>query len=154
MIRRPPRATRTDTLFPYTTLFRSPAAEMGETGRGDRIRTCDILLPKQARYRAALLPEPPMPLGFMRSGSKRKERPGRGELRHAPESCDIRSAAAAAIDLAAEQGARRGADDRAGGAIAIAIDLTAEQRAGGAARPDEHTSWTPVTHSQLVSPLL
>src|SRR3546814_8848440 len=28
MIRRPPRSTRTDTLFPYTTLFRSaPAAE-------------------------------------------------------------------------------------------------------------------------------
>src|SRR3546814_2179083 len=27
MIRRPPRSTRTDTLFPYTTLFRSIAAE-------------------------------------------------------------------------------------------------------------------------------
>src|SRR3546814_3825919 len=26
MIRRPPRSTRTDTLFPYTTLFRSPAS--------------------------------------------------------------------------------------------------------------------------------
>src|SRR3546814_3090823 len=26
MIRRPPRSTRTDTLFPYTTLFRSPSA--------------------------------------------------------------------------------------------------------------------------------
>src|SRR3546814_3176803 len=26
MIRRPPRSTRTDTLFPYTTLFRSPYA--------------------------------------------------------------------------------------------------------------------------------
>src|SRR3546814_10736791 len=26
MIRRPPRSTRTDTLFPYTTLFRSPTA--------------------------------------------------------------------------------------------------------------------------------
>src|SRR3546814_10077227 len=26
MIRRPPRSTRTDTLFPYTTLFRSPGA--------------------------------------------------------------------------------------------------------------------------------
>src|SRR3546814_18153383 len=26
MIRRPPRSTRTDTLFPYTTLFRSPPA--------------------------------------------------------------------------------------------------------------------------------
>src|SRR3546814_9291115 len=25
MLRRPPRSTRTDTLFPYTTLFRSPA---------------------------------------------------------------------------------------------------------------------------------
>src|SRR3546814_2917747 len=27
MIRRPPRSTRTDTLFPYTTLFRSPLTE-------------------------------------------------------------------------------------------------------------------------------
>src|SRR3546814_17280832 len=27
MIRRPPRSTRTDTLFPYTTLFRSPIRE-------------------------------------------------------------------------------------------------------------------------------
>src|SRR3546814_2541991 len=27
MIRRPPRSTRTDTLFPYTTLFRSAAVE-------------------------------------------------------------------------------------------------------------------------------
>src|SRR3546814_1357893 len=27
MIRRPPRSTRTDTLFPYTTLFRSNAVE-------------------------------------------------------------------------------------------------------------------------------
>src|SRR3546814_8847381 len=27
MIRRPPRSTRTDTLFPYTTLFRSPCDE-------------------------------------------------------------------------------------------------------------------------------
>src|SRR3546814_20301284 len=26
MIRRPPRSTRTDTLFPYTTLFRSPVS--------------------------------------------------------------------------------------------------------------------------------
>src|SRR3546814_5927338 len=34
MIRRPPRSTRTDTLFPYTTLFRSPldGVEPGELG--------------------------------------------------------------------------------------------------------------------------
>src|SRR3546814_1672159 len=29
MIRRPPRSTRTDTLFPYTTLFRSPHKPAG-----------------------------------------------------------------------------------------------------------------------------
>src|SRR3546814_14942695 len=29
MIRRPPRSTRTDTLFPYTTLFRSPREGRG-----------------------------------------------------------------------------------------------------------------------------
>src|SRR3546814_14553221 len=31
MIRRPPRSTRTDTLFPYTTLFRSPELD-GQNG--------------------------------------------------------------------------------------------------------------------------
>src|SRR3546814_3427162 len=42
MIRRPPRSTRTDTLFPYTTLFRSVAGRadddhcVGEAG-GDEI---------------------------------------------------------------------------------------------------------------------
>src|SRR3546814_9167149 len=29
MLRRPPRSTRTDTLFPYTTLFRSDAIAVG-----------------------------------------------------------------------------------------------------------------------------
>src|SRR3546814_7765064 len=32
MIRRPPRSTRTDTLFPYTTLFRSPGRGQGHPG--------------------------------------------------------------------------------------------------------------------------
>src|SRR3546814_3115161 len=36
MIRRPPRSTRTDTLFPYTTLFRSRPA--GPPGPPDRRR--------------------------------------------------------------------------------------------------------------------
>src|SRR3546814_4198751 len=45
MIRRPPRSTRTDTLFPYTTLFRSPIAQafeaylnkaIGQTDAGTR----------------------------------------------------------------------------------------------------------------------
>src|SRR3546814_4485455 len=40
MIRRPPRSTRTDTLFPYTTLFRSsPDRPNPRTGTGDRYRS-------------------------------------------------------------------------------------------------------------------
>src|SRR3546814_3026912 len=39
MIRRPPRSTRTDTLFPYTTLFRSSAI----TGPDD-----DVIIPKDS----------------------------------------------------------------------------------------------------------
>src|SRR3546814_3741010 len=36
MIRRPPRSTRTDTLFPYTTLFRSVAAPVAAQHRAGR----------------------------------------------------------------------------------------------------------------------
>src|SRR3546814_343107 len=46
MIRRPPRSTRTDTLFPYTTLFRSVRAQHRRPGHVDH--------PQQARAR--LLP--------------------------------------------------------------------------------------------------
>src|SRR3546814_7311155 len=38
MIRRPPRSTRTDTLFPYTTLFRSdPDGERAAQSEGDAL---------------------------------------------------------------------------------------------------------------------
>src|SRR3546814_5711144 len=43
MIRRPPRSTRTDTLFPYTTLFRSEAvrhADLARRADGGRRRPC------------------------------------------------------------------------------------------------------------------
>src|SRR3546814_13670585 len=38
MIRRPPRSTRTDTLFPYTTLFRSRAVERHQPGLIEQCR--------------------------------------------------------------------------------------------------------------------
>src|SRR3546814_4553549 len=38
MIRRPPRSTRTDTLFPYTTLFRSQCFRLGLSNRAARQR--------------------------------------------------------------------------------------------------------------------
>src|SRR3546814_16268395 len=44
MIRRPPRSTRTDTLFPYTTLFRSavhvPIDDLGDVGATLRAAKC------------------------------------------------------------------------------------------------------------------
>src|SRR3546814_17100021 len=47
MIRRPPRSTRTDTLFPYTTLFRSQADARLWPGRRARMRRRPALLPLQ-----------------------------------------------------------------------------------------------------------
>src|SRR3546814_3689526 len=47
MIRRPPRSTRTDTLFPYTTLFRSPCAR-NRLGIG---RSVDRIADDAARLR-------------------------------------------------------------------------------------------------------
>src|SRR3546814_8091762 len=41
MIRRPPRSTRTDTLFPYTTLFRSVVGLDHRDRRGHRMQACD-----------------------------------------------------------------------------------------------------------------
>src|SRR3546814_14503672 len=64
MIRRPPRSTRTDTLFPYTTLFRStggisikPAAGMEEMkwdmgGAGAVIGTLAALAGRKAKVNA------------------------------------------------------------------------------------------------------
>src|SRR3546814_2277892 len=37
MIRRPPRSTRTDTLFPYTTLFRSAGCRAGAVVDGETV---------------------------------------------------------------------------------------------------------------------
>src|SRR3546814_18745536 len=55
MIRLPPRSTRTDTLFPYTTLFRSPDAArmiLCRTGIGKDVRmSIDRLEPGTNRRR-------------------------------------------------------------------------------------------------------
>src|SRR3546814_7865348 len=49
MILQPPRSTRTDTLFPNTTLFRS-----AENGAPDRIRTCGPQIRNLMLYPAEL----------------------------------------------------------------------------------------------------
>src|SRR3546814_7057914 len=65
MIRRPPRSTRTDTLFPYTTLFRSLEIseqqrlanwfEAMELGYGDRVSIDDPMASKATRDAVAQL---------------------------------------------------------------------------------------------------
>src|SRR3546814_18251906 len=47
MLRPPPRSTRTDTLFPYTTLFRSSWGTMEDSEREDRHR--DWRLPPDSK---------------------------------------------------------------------------------------------------------
>src|SRR3546814_14691185 len=56
MILRPPRATRTDTLFPYTTLFRSPEGHLG--------------LHRLDQYRARTGGGPDVPADLARAGRR------------------------------------------------------------------------------------
>src|SRR3546814_4599793 len=88
MIRRPPRSTRTDTLFPYTTLFRSPDDVIGAGaplvdllipdwgGAQEEYlavrRTGDQALASAARQRLVLLGMPPSTIAAVeRSGRPR-----------------------------------------------------------------------------------
>src|SRR3546814_9101545 len=59
MIRRPPRSTRTDTLFPYTTLFRSDVVEGTNDAVGaaqnDRALAAEVEADVAARFRQVAL---------------------------------------------------------------------------------------------------
>src|SRR3546814_2845466 len=79
MIRRPPRSTRTDTLFPYTTLFRSG----GEPASGGK--RLDDRQPGEARGGE----EPVQPVPAARLGGQPKHG-GADEIRHTP--CFLRMA--------------------------------------------------------------
>src|SRR3546814_3491197 len=91
MIRRPPRSTRTDTLFPYTTLFRSrPAAAEADKLLNDQARQarCTASQPRDCPTgmpdgRQANPPEPSALLGqkhpINQIESGRFYAPGRGD---------------------------------------------------------------------------
>src|SRR3546814_11512256 len=67
MRRRPPRSTRTDTLFPYTTLFRSVSCR-GVSLRGNRPASLRVLLLLRFRVECATptpLPEHQQIAGFI-----------------------------------------------------------------------------------------
>src|SRR3546814_10633946 len=72
MIRRPPRSTRTDTLFPYTTLFRSKRASSAA---------------KSAQKRSASSPVP----GSARSSTKRARRESTERPRSEEHTSELQS---------------------------------------------------------------
>src|SRR3546814_6470685 len=80
MIRRPPGSTRTDTLFPYTTLFRAGCRGQGCRGQGGRRARGGAGATRGGRRSAGRLARrerdgPPDPLGR----GRRRAGPGRSE---------------------------------------------------------------------------
>src|SRR3546814_11413118 len=65
MIRRPPRSTRTDTLFPYTTLFRSGRRQV-EIDRVAPLVDCPVQVGPLA---------PPLDVGFIQAPARIKATP-------------------------------------------------------------------------------
>src|SRR3546814_8471147 len=73
MIRRPPRSTRTDTLFPYTTLFRSKEMPCPDQQPTEQDRPCPHFRSCRSRDRTAHRPSPG------RRRSRGRASPGRSE---------------------------------------------------------------------------
>src|SRR3546814_2107434 len=88
MIRRPPRSTRTDTLFPYTTLFRS--LEQQNLARGDRAED-----DKARRYGQKRRKGPGLPERYQNSGGKHEQqthcRPHKRQPRSEEHTSELQS---------------------------------------------------------------
>src|SRR3546814_15205778 len=113
MIRRPPRSTRTDTLFPYTTLFRSIVIHRVSRfwiAKGDAeqhlVHGIDAKdLPRRACEEAQqCLGHAPEPMGFKRQKQRLSEHAhvtsdAHGLVHRGPEEqCDMRRAEQLGID--------------------------------------------------------
>src|SRR3546814_15355165 len=55
MIRRPPRSTRTDTLFPYTTLFRSSAERQQHLDHQFELKTAESITEALGNMKGAMM---------------------------------------------------------------------------------------------------
>src|SRR3546814_3243713 len=121
MIRRPPRSTRTDTLFPYTTLFRSAGRPAGGAaggaapGRARRLRLCGGGEDSRHSHRhgdvaAASRPRAAAP------AARRRRRPvaAEGEVTRDPSIRDSELHATADWQLAAGKRERMAAELRSG----------------------------------------
>src|SRR3546814_9049258 len=80
MIRRPPRSTRTDTLFPYTTLFRSLCSDETRVIRRKIDRcVCDVVRPAEIRRQLVLFDSRELFIGHGRNGFLRLDHARRSE---------------------------------------------------------------------------
>src|SRR3546814_17319735 len=78
MIRRPPRSTRTDTLFPYTTLFRSSKPQQAARMQGARSAGTAVYKPVHEDSEHRATQQSGRAVGFKRS-SQAYNTPGRSE---------------------------------------------------------------------------
>src|SRR3546814_3446730 len=145
MIRRPPGSTRTDTLFPDTTLFRS--SERGKGTRLGRRRFARALARAEARHEQqhaardqAEVDDPCHRIGGGEASPEREMHRDREQGQRAGgEAADAREACRRKADRGEEEedaGGEPGADRDGGAGCREARD-----RCGGeAGRSDEHTS--------------
>src|SRR3546814_2336534 len=101
MIRRPPRSTRTDTLFPDTTLCRSTDVELQQLAFDDRPVIGDV---------PAQRPRPSARPGFGRPGTLRVERDESGDLTQLDEARKFDRPAVIGIELPARRGVEQQPD--------------------------------------------
>src|SRR3546814_1809492 len=87
MLRRPPRSTRTDTLFPYTTLFRSGRQARHVAVGGGR-RPPGGHRAGGARRGGSL---PRVPVGAAHASARSRSAPGRGDRRSEEHTSELQS---------------------------------------------------------------
>src|SRR3546814_17538208 len=98
MIRRPPRSTRTDTLFPYTTLFRS--IPCWEVGWGSGLVPLPEMCPQGAFTKKLSHPAP----DARRPAGDRQVRPGRDQPQDDATRPIVRAETAATRAAAKDRG--------------------------------------------------
>src|SRR3546814_14404012 len=111
MIRRPPRSTRTDTLFPYTTLFRSAHGGIADAVCADIARADPEL--SRAERRGAELAVQPHRIVRANFGAEAAGRAvaavgGRARRRHRHDAADRLAAPGQAVRSARSEGRRVG----------------------------------------------
>src|SRR3546814_19917583 len=118
MIRRPPISTRTDTLFPYTTLFRS--ARDSRAVRSASVRTAPVARPRLESDDGRLS-------GSLSPRFRAREHVVEAYDRQPPGPCHIRPSSGADNGEAKHRRSGRGAGDRnsavQGQSVSVGVDV-------------------------------